>query len=222
MPGASPGTTYYYALVARNPVGPSPASAEVSARPPSVPAQPTLSATAGVGKVDLSWTAPADGGSQLTGYTLLRGTISGQLSSYQTLGLVTAYSDTAVTPGTTYYYALVARNAVGPSPASAEVSARPPSVPTAPQNVTAQPHQTRGVVLNWSAPASNGGSAITGYRIYRATSSGAETLLTSVSASTVTYRDTSTTRGVRYYYIIRAVNAVGVGALSSEVSAIAR
>ena len=95
-------------------------------------------------------------------------------------------------------------------------------MPTAPRNVTAQPHQTRGIVLSWTAPASTGGSAITGYRIYRATTSGAETLLTTVSASTVSYRDAANTRGVRYYYIIRAVNAVGVGAPSAEVSAIAR
>jgi subtilisin family serine protease len=190
--------------------------------PPTVPAQPTLTATAGVGKVNLSWTAPADGGSPITGYTLYRGTVSGSLSSYQTLGVVTAYSDTAVTPGTTYYYALAAANAIGPSPRSAERSATPPTVPTAPRNVTAQPHQTRGIVLSWTAPASTGGSAITGYRIYRATTSGAETLLTTVSASTVSYRDAANTRGVRYYYIIRAVNAVGVGAPSAEVSAIAR
>src|SRR5918995_4281589 len=86
----------------------------------------------------------------------------------------------------------------------------PATAPAAPQNVTAAPHASKGINLAWSAPTSNGGSPITQYRIYRSTTSGAEVLLTSVGSTTFTYRDSSTRRGVRYYYIIRAVNAIGV------------
>jgi hypothetical protein len=77
-------------------------------------------------------------------------------------------------------------------------------------------------VLTWSPPASNGGSQITAYRIFRSTSPGNETLLTTVAGSAGTYRDQATVRSRRYYYVIRAVNAVGVGPPSSEVTAIAR
>jgi hypothetical protein len=95
-------------------------------------------------------------------------------------------------------------------------------VPTAPQAVTAVPDAKKGIDLAWSPPSSNGGSAITGYRIFRGTSSGTETLLTTVAATARTYRDGSTVRNRRYYYVIRAVNAVGQGPASAEVSAIAR
>jgi hypothetical protein len=46
-------------------------------------------------------------------------------------------------------------------------------------------------------------------------------LYVSVGAVT-TYRDTASTRGVRYYYALVAVNAVGQGPRSNESSAIAR
>jgi fibronectin type 3 domain-containing protein len=73
------------------------------------------------------------------------------------------------------------------------------------------------VQLTWSVP-SNGGSAITGYRIYRSKSSGTETLLTSVGAVTA-YRDAGTQRGRVYYYKLSAVNSLGEGAKSNEASA---
>jgi hypothetical protein len=88
--------------------------------------------------------------------------------------------------------------------------------------VTAVPHAKKGINLAWSPPSSNGGSAITGYRVYRGTSPGTETLLTTVAATARTYRDASTVRNRRYYYVIRAVNAAGVGPASAEVTAIAR
>jgi hypothetical protein len=46
--------------------------------------------------------------------------------------------------------------------------------------------------------------------------------LTTVAASARTYHDQGTVRNRRYYYVIRAVNAVGPGAASAEVNAVAR
>ena len=88
--------------------------------------------------------------------------------------------------------------------------------------MTAAPDAKKGIDLAWAAPASNGGGAITGYRIFRGTSPGGETVLTTVASTARTYRDASTVRNRRYYYVIRAVNSAGEGAASAEVSAIAR
>jgi hypothetical protein len=103
-----------------------------------------------------------------------------------------------------------------PTPTQAGIS-----VPSAPQNLTAAPARGKGVQLAWSAPASNGGSPITGYNIYRGTVAGGETLLTSLGNVT-TFKDTSTTRGQTYYYIVKAVNAVGESPASNEANAIAK
>ena len=47
----------------------------------------------------------------------------------------------------------------------------------------------------------------TGYEIWRATdSAGSYSLLASLPANTVTYKDTKLTKGLNYYYIVRAVN----------------
>lgn len=64
--------------------------------------------------------------------------------------------------------------------------------------------------------ASNGGSPITGYNIYRGTSSGGETLL--ASNQTVPYTDTGRTNGTNYYYQSTAVNLIGESARSVEVA----
>ena len=71
---------------------------------------------------------------------------------------------------------------------------------------------------NWSTPASNGGSALTTYKIYRGTSSGAETYLASVSASSLVYTDTTAVVNQIYYYQVTAVNAIGESSRSSEAS----
>jgi len=222
------GTTYYYQVSAVNAVGEGSRSTERSATPTApitVPGVPSLTATAGNAQVGLSWTTPANGGATITGYRLYRGTTSGSLALYQTLGVVTTYSDTAVTNGTTYYYQVSAVNAVGEGTRSSERSATPTApatVPLAPLGFTAAPSFPKGIDLAWSAPAADGGSAITGYRIYRSTTSGTETFLATVPAGSTTYRDTSTKKNTRYYYIVRAVNAVGEGATSSEATAISR
>jgi hypothetical protein len=74
------------------------------------------------------------------------------------------------------------------------------------------------VALGWSAPVSDGGFAITGYRVYRGTSAGAETLLTSTGAVTG-YNDASAVNGTTYFYKVSAVNAISEGSLSNELSA---
>jgi fibronectin type 3 domain-containing protein len=94
-------------------------------------------------------------------------------------------------------------------------------VPGAPTGLTAKTNPPKGVSLTWSAPASNGGSSITGYRIYRSTTSGGEIFLIAIGNVT-SYVDTTTAKGVRYYYNVTAINALGEGAHSSEASAIAK
>ncbi len=73
------------------------------------------------------------------------------------------------------------------------------------------------VHLSWTTPP-DGGSPLTGYRIYRGTATGAETLLASVGAVNA-YDDMAASNGTKYFYRVAAMNGAGTGPQSPEVSA---
>ncbi|TLZ86118.1 MAG: fibronectin type III domain-containing protein [Methanobacteriota archaeon] len=93
----------------------------------------------------------------------------------------------------------------------------PPAPPSAPQNLAATGGNAQ-VTLTWQAPASDGGSPITNYKIYRGVAPSTETLLTTVG-NVLTYTDGAVTNGLTYYYQVSAVNSPGEGAKSNEASA---
>jgi PKD repeat protein len=96
------------------------------------------------------------------------------------------------------------------------------TVPGAPTGLTATAG-TGQVSLSWTPPASDGGENINSYHVYRGTSAGSETLLTSGGCSglgaVTTCTDTGLTAGQTYFYKVTAVNPVGEGAQSNETSA---
>ena len=220
--GVSNGVTYYYVVTAVNGIGDSGASGEASATPTAGPTAPDapqgLHASPGSGRVDLTWSAPGfDGGSPITGYRLYRGTNSNNRSYSVDVGDVLSYPDTGLTNGQRYYYVVTAINAVGEGLPSSEASARPATYPDAPQKLQAIAGN-RLVTLQWSGPGFDGGAPVTGYKIYRGTTSGSTTFLATVGGGNDSYADGGLTNGQAYYYRISAVNRVGEGGLSAEVS----
>jgi PKD repeat protein len=95
------------------------------------------------------------------------------------------------------------------------------TVPGAPTGLTATAGSGQ-ATLNWTPPSSDGGENITKYNVYRGTSSGGETLLTSGGCSglgaVTSCTDTGLTAGQTYYYTVTAVNPIGEGAQSNEAS----
>ena len=90
-------------------------------------------------------------------------------------------------------------------------------VPSAPQNLAATAGDTK-VDLTWSVPVNNGGSPITGYKIYRAPAIGPVAYITTVNVAS--YTDAGLTNGNIYRYAVSAVNTAGFeSALSAEASA---
>lgn len=92
------------------------------------------------------------------------------------------------------------------------------TVPGAPTSLNAVVASSTSIDLTWSTPSSNGGSAITGYKVYRDTSSSPTTLIDTIGVTT-SYTDTSLTTDTTYYYRVKATNANGDSSYSNEDSA---
>lgn len=97
------------------------------------------------------------------------------------------------------------------------------AAPGAPTLVSATAGDNR-VTLTWSAPDSDGGSALTGYDVYAATTAGGQSATplnaTPLPANAATYLATGLVNGTTYYFTVKALNAVGHSAPSNEVSAV--
>jgi Fibronectin type III domain len=170
--------------------------------PPQHPAAPTgVTAAPGDGQVTVSWTAPADGGSPITGYTVTSDPDTQVCTTTTELSCVV----TGLTNGTAYTFTVVATNTVGDSDASDPsdlVTPSAPTAPAAPTGVTAAEGDGK-VTVSWTAPA-DGGSSITGYTV--TSDPGDKTCTTDGDLSCVV---TGLDNGTAYTFTVIATNTVG-------------
>ncbi len=84
-----------------------------------------------------------------------------------------------------------------------------------PQSVSLSGTGSHDVILSWTASTTSG---VTGYNVYRGTTSGGEssTALNSAPTSGTTYTDANLTAGVEYYY--RVTSVISTGATQSSAS----
>ncbi|MGN1120189.1 MAG: leucine-rich repeat domain-containing protein [Oscillospiraceae bacterium] len=142
-----------------------------------------VKATAGVGKVTLTW----DAVSGATKYRVQR--LNGSTWATVATPTTAAYTDTNVVAGTTYSYRVLSYVDGAWSGVSAVAKATP--VSTVPQNVKATAGD-KSVTVTWSAV-----SGATKYRVQRLNGS---TWTTVAIPTTTTYTDTTVTNGTSYSY----------------------
>lgn len=200
--------------------------ADYDIRTPSVSSAPTgVSAVAGDASATVRWTPPADnGGSAINNYVIRvfqGGTHQAALLQETGDGTVTEWLVTGLTNGLAYQFSVQAENSTGASLQSARSVAVTPqaavTAPGAPAIGTATAGNASATV-RWTAPTSNGGSAITGYLVqpYNATTGAAVGAARSAGATASSLNVTGLTNGTAYNFDVRAVNAVGTSPASAK------
>jgi hypothetical protein len=213
VPGLTNGTSYTFKVHARNAVGNGPQSASSNAVTPNatltVPGAPTsVVAVKGNAQATVSFQAPNSGGSPITSYTVTASP-GGQTST----GASSPRTVTGLTNGVSYTFTVRATNAIGQGPASLPSNAVIPStVPGAP-TIGTLTGGNRQVTITFSAPASNGGSAILDYTA--TTSTGA-----SVTSSGSPITIGNLTNGVSVTVTVKARNINGLSAASGTSNSV--
>ena len=207
--GLTNGQSYTFRVRAVNRVGAGLASSSQSATPTSTVVAPDapfgLSATPGNRQVMLSWVQPS-GGAALTHYEYEQ---DGSVTWTSTGGTAPSHTVTGLTNGQPYTFKVRAVNSAGQSAASGSRSATPTTTePEAPESLRFTPGDQQ-VTLRWRAPTNDGGEPILRYEYDQ---DGSGTWI-STDGTATSHTVTGLNNGQTYTFRVRAVNALGTGAV---------
>ena len=207
--------TYYYQGRAVNSAGVMSAwSAQVSAEvlsTPNISAPTSFNAARGNEEVTLTWGVPSStSGLTIASYEYRFVEDGGtQPDSWTNVGnVLTVDVTTDLTNGTEYDFEVRAVSTTDAKGNAASRSATPSTVPGAP-TLNALGY-FGSIVLTWTAPLSDGGAPISGYRIERENDDATWSTRTTRPSSVLTYTDRGgLTRATEYTYRIFAINVAG-------------
>ncbi len=220
-PSAMPNTLYYYAIKAvrtvenkHSDISDYSQPSHIESASPDTPSNLTATARS-CAEVALRWEDNSDDEEH---FVIERKEEGGSYGMLSTVGAdTTSYTDGTVEDGKTYYYRVKAVNGAGESGYSNEARVRVPECsvpPNAPSNLTATVVSSSEVDLFWKDNSDNED----GFKIERKVSGGTYETVATVGADKITYRDSGLTKGVVYYYRVKAFNDKGDSDYSNEVS----
>jgi hypothetical protein len=222
--GLTNGTQYFFKVAAINDLGTGPYSDPIGVTPGVVPSTPT--AVAGVGgdqQVTVLWTAPAALVSPpLTGYQVQVATsvdgVYSDAAGCPTNSTTPSCTATGLTNATLYFFKVAGINSIGTGAYStASIGVTPGILPGTPTGVAGVGGNQQ-VTVSWTAPASLGSPALTGYRVQVATSvGGVYTNAAGCATNSTTPSCTATglTNGTQYFFKVAGINTLGMGAYST-------
>ncbi|MCK4260649.1 MAG: fibronectin type III domain-containing protein [Halanaerobiales bacterium] len=173
-------------------------------------------------KIILSW---KDQSAIESGFILERGTSEGgpysfkkEISASDGIGKTITYEDVGLSPGTTYYYRLSAKNEDGISPYQYVfwTTHAQPVPPAAPTGLIASSLDSNKIQLNWSDQS----GIEEGFRIKRKIGIDGiyEQIHDTQQSNTNAFLDTTVTGDTQYFYRVYAYNNVGGSSYSNEIS----
>ncbi len=214
--GLTQGDTYTFRVAAVSADGQSDWSDEASALIPEASGVPTgvevaVSGDAG-DALDVSWTAPEDSGtSDVTGYVVQWKSGDDDYSEdNQSDATDTSATVDGLTQGDTYTFRVAAVSDDGQSDWSDEASGNPAVAPGLVGELTSTPGNST-LTLSWTAPADDGGSAITGYLVSWRTGRQASADTADVAGDATGYTITGLRNTANYSVWVAAINAAGTG-----------
>lgn len=218
--GLTNGTAYQFRVSAINTTGTSAPSTTASATPgvaPDAPTSPT--AAPGDSQATVAWVTPVnDGGGAITAYKIEKSTDGGSTwttAVANTGSTATTAIVTGLTNGVVTNFRISAINTFGTSSPSPSTTTTPRTVPAAPTNVGVTPGNGW-VVASWTAPASDGGSAVTGYRVETSTDGLLWTVAIADTGSTSTSALIgSQPNGTAVQVRVSAINVAGISVPST-------
>ena len=164
-----------------------------------------LSASAaGQSNINLGWN---DNSSGENGFRVERSTDGSSFTLIATTGAnVTAYGDSGLSPGNTYFYRVLAFDLEGDSGYSNVAQATTDDVPpAAPSGMTAQAVSESAIDLDWTDNAVNE----TGYIVDRSTDQSSWTRVANLGANATSFMSAGLQASTQYFYRVAATNGAG-------------
>jgi large repetitive protein len=172
-----------------------------------------------LGALTVTWTAPVattsanDDNAAITGYVVTATDASGNSFNCGTVAAsATSCTITGLANATSYTVSVTPVNAVGTGKASASVTGKTiAKTSAAAPTITSATAASTSVTVNWTAPASTGGIAVTGYIVTATAADGSSVSCPTVSGSATTCTISNLSATTSYTLSVSAVTAAGVG-----------
>ena len=217
------GKTYLFRVAAINEIGAGASTAAVSATTllALATAPQSLTSTTSTNAAQFSWQSPADtGGASVTSYRveyskdgLAWVTLAGNSTS-------ASFKLSGLTPGTTYQVRVAAITRAGTGAFLTGSITTATTVASAPGQLRALEISQTSLTLAWSLPALNGGAPITDYQVEVSANGGSTwKVVPHEAANNLSIQVTGLPSGTNRLFRVAAVNAAGVGAYSTQISA---